>query len=39
LCERYTLALAHLGVPTRPMGNQAAWAGLHSIHKQISQAI
>jgi 2-dehydro-3-deoxygalactonokinase len=39
LCERYTLALAHLGVQTRPMGNQAAWAGLHSIHKQISQAI
>jgi 2-dehydro-3-deoxygalactonokinase len=35
LCERYTLALAHLGVQTRPMGNQAAWAGLHSIYKQI----
>ena len=38
LCERYTLALAHLGVPTRPMGNQAAWAGLHRIYTQISQA-
>lgn len=37
LCERYTLALAHLGVHTRPMGNQAAWAGLHSIYTQISQ--
>ena len=36
LCERYTLALAHLGVHTRPMGNQAAWAGLHSIYAQIS---
>ena len=36
LCERYTLALAHLGVRTRPMGNQAAWAGLHSIYTQIS---
>ncbi|MDO8774341.1 MAG: 2-dehydro-3-deoxygalactonokinase [Burkholderiaceae bacterium] len=36
LCERYTLALAHLGVQTRPMGNQAAWAGLHSIYTQIS---
>lgn len=36
LCERYTLALAHLGVPTHPMGNQAAWAGLHSIYTQIS---
>ena len=35
LCERYTLALAHLGVPTRPMGNQAAWAGLHRIYTQI----
>jgi 2-dehydro-3-deoxygalactonokinase len=39
LCERYTLALAHLGVPTRPMGNQAAWAGLHSIYKQIRTPI
>ena len=38
LCERYTLALAHLGVPTRPMGNQAAWAGLHRIYTQILQA-
>lgn len=36
LCERYTLALAHLGVRTRPMGNQAAWAGLHSIYTKIS---
>ncbi len=36
LCERYTLALVHLGVRTRPMGNQAAWAGLHSIYTQIS---
>ena len=36
LCERYTLALAHLGVRTRPMGNQAACAGLHSIYTQIS---
>ncbi len=36
LCERYTLALAHLGVHTCPMGNQAAWAGLHSIYGQIS---
>lgn len=36
LCERYTLALTHLGVQTRPMGNQAAWAGLHSIYTQIS---
>lgn len=35
LCERYTLAFAHLGVKTRPMGNQAAWAGLHSIYKKI----
>ncbi|MDO8458871.1 MAG: 2-dehydro-3-deoxygalactonokinase [Burkholderiaceae bacterium] len=39
LCERYTLALAHLGVQTRPMGNQAAWAGLHSIYTQISVSI
>ena len=36
LCERYALALAHLGMRTRPMGNQAAWAGLHSIYTQIS---
>jgi 2-dehydro-3-deoxygalactonokinase len=39
LCERYTLALAHLGVQTRPMGNQAAWAGLHSIYKKIRTKI
>lgn len=36
LCERYNLAFAHLGVQTRSIGNQAAWAGLHSIYKQIS---
>ena len=36
LCERYNLAFAHLGVHTRAIGNQAAWAGLHSIHGQIS---
>lgn len=36
LCERYNLALNHLGVQTRAIGNQAAWAGLHSIYSQIS---
>ncbi len=36
LCERYNLALSHLGVQTRAIGNQAAWAGLHSIYTQIS---
>jgi 2-dehydro-3-deoxygalactonokinase len=36
LCERYNLALSHLGVQTRALGNQAAWAGLHSIYSQIS---
>ena len=36
LCERYNLAFAHLGVQTRAIGNQAAWAGLNSIHGQIS---
>jgi 2-dehydro-3-deoxygalactonokinase len=36
LCERYNLAFAHLGVQTRTIGNQAAWAGLHSIYTQIS---
>lgn len=36
LCERYNLALSHLGVQTRAIGNQAAWAGLHSIYSQIS---
>jgi 2-dehydro-3-deoxygalactonokinase len=36
LCERYNLAFAHLGVQTRAIGNQAAWAGLHSIYTQIS---
>ncbi len=36
LCERYNLALSHLGVKTRAIGNQAAWAGLHSIYGQIS---
>lgn len=36
LCERYNLAFAHLGVQTRAIGNQAAWAGLHSIYGQIS---
>jgi 2-dehydro-3-deoxygalactonokinase len=35
LCERYNLALAHLGVQTRSISNQAAWAGLHSIYMQI----
>jgi 2-dehydro-3-deoxygalactonokinase len=36
LCARYTMALAHLGVHARSIGNQAAWAGLHSIYSQIS---
>ena len=36
LCVRYNLALDHLGVQTRTIGNQAAWAGLHSIYGQIS---
>ena len=36
LCERYNLALSHQGVQTRAIGNQAAWAGLHSIYGQIS---
>ena len=36
LCERYNLAFAHLGVQTRAIGNQAAWAGLNSIYGQIS---
>jgi 2-dehydro-3-deoxygalactonokinase len=35
LCERYNLAFAHLGVQTRSISNQAAWAGLHSIYMQI----
>ena len=39
LCERYNLAFAHLGVQTRAIGNQAAWAGLHSIYTQISAPI
>jgi len=39
LCERYNLAFAHLGVQTRTIGNQAAWAGLHSIYGQISRPI
>ena len=39
LCERYNLAFAHLGVQTRAIGNQAAWAGLHSIYGQISASI
>ena len=36
LCERYNLALDHLGLQTRAIGNQAAWVGLHSIYSQIS---
>jgi 2-dehydro-3-deoxygalactonokinase len=39
LCERYSLALAHLGVQTQPMGNQAAWAGLYSIYEKIRTKI
>ena len=39
LCERYNLAFAYLGVQTRAIGNQAAWAGLHSIYSQISLPI
>ena len=39
LCERYNLALSHVGVQTRAIGNQAAWAGLHSIYGQISASL
>ena len=35
LRERYTLAFTHLGVPTRLLGNEAAWAGLHGIYRQL----
>jgi 2-dehydro-3-deoxygalactonokinase len=36
LCERYSLALAHLQVPSRTLGTQTAWAGLHSIYTQMN---
>jgi 2-dehydro-3-deoxygalactonokinase len=35
LCDRYNVAFKHLGVITRAIGNQAAWAGLHSIYSQM----
>jgi 2-dehydro-3-deoxygalactonokinase len=36
VCERYSLALAHLQVPSRTLGTQTAWAGLHSIYTQMN---
>jgi 2-dehydro-3-deoxygalactonokinase len=36
LTERYCLALEHLGIPTRTLGTQAAWAGLHHIYSQMN---
>lgn len=36
LGERYMLALAHLQVPSRILGTQTAWAGLHSIYTQMN---
>jgi 2-dehydro-3-deoxygalactonokinase len=35
LCERYSLALAHLGARAKTLGNQAAWAGLHAIYQRL----
>ncbi len=34
--ERYTLALDHLGISTRKLGTQAAWAGLYRIYSQMN---
>jgi 2-dehydro-3-deoxygalactonokinase len=36
LCERYSLALAHLDIDARTLGSQAAWAGLHRIYSQMN---
>jgi 2-dehydro-3-deoxygalactonokinase len=36
LSERYMLALEHLQVPSRILGTQTAWAGLHSIYTQMN---
>jgi 2-dehydro-3-deoxygalactonokinase len=35
LCERYNLALTHLGARARTLGNQAAWAGLLAIYQRL----
>jgi 2-dehydro-3-deoxygalactonokinase len=35
LCERYALALKHLGARARSLGTQAGWGGLHAIYQQI----
>jgi 2-dehydro-3-deoxygalactonokinase len=35
LCERYALALQHLGAHSRSLGTQASWMGLHAIYQQI----
>jgi 2-dehydro-3-deoxygalactonokinase len=37
LRERYELALQHLGVSVRSLGNQAAWAGAHQIYQALCQ--
>lgn len=36
LTERYSLALQHLQVQVQSLGTQAAWAGLHSIYRQLA---
>jgi 2-dehydro-3-deoxygalactonokinase len=36
LCDRYVIALEHLGVQARALGTQAAWSGLHSIYTQLA---
>ena len=35
LCERYNVALQHLGAHAKTLGNQAAWAGLYSIYQRL----
>ncbi len=37
LCERYALALKHLGATSRSLGTQAAWSGLYAIYQQIKR--
>jgi len=36
LTQRYALALKTLGTPSRTLGSEATWAGLHAIHSSVS---
>jgi hypothetical protein len=37
LTRRYAVALKHLGLPHRTLGQEATWLGLHTISQEMNR--